>query len=124
VKSSVPKAATNPSMANLPLMISGAGPLKANISMKLGVFNLGATGVGVGGTIGVVGIDGVFSERVDSASGSALHRICTARLKANACLDTALAVEIERKRLLTAKDPRDEVVIAAMVAMMSLTILS
>lgn len=119
--SSAPKAATNPSMANLPLIVSGAGPLKANTSPKLGVFVLGATGVGVGGTIGVVGIDEIFLEGVDSDS-SALHRIRTARLKANACLDTALAMETERDRVLTAKDPTVEVVIAATVAMMPSTI--
>lgn len=45
---STPIAATNPIIANRPLILSGAGPLKANTSKKL-VLTLGLVGRGGGG---------------------------------------------------------------------------
>merc|ERR1719478_1119192 len=46
-EASAPKAAMKPSMANLPLMVSGALPAKAMASPRVGAFGAGGGGGGV-----------------------------------------------------------------------------
>merc|ERR1712203_78931 len=46
-EASAPKAAMKPSMANLPLTVSGALPAKAMASPKVGAFGAGGWGGGV-----------------------------------------------------------------------------
>merc|ERR1719506_1636437 len=46
-EASAPKAAMKPSMANLPLTVSGALPAKAMASPKVGAFGAGGGGGGV-----------------------------------------------------------------------------
>merc|ERR1711920_385295 len=45
-EASAPKAAMKPSMANLPLMVSGALPAKAMASPRVGAFGAGGGGGG------------------------------------------------------------------------------
>ena len=66
--SSTARAETKPTIASLPLILSGAGPLKAktspNFVLTLGVLGGGGKGVGVGAAAGI--FDG--SETVDGFS--------------------------------------------------------
>lgn len=98
-------------------MVSGAGPVKANTSPKLGAVFLGTTGVGVGGTIGVT--DETFSTGLGFDSGSTLQRTWTARFETNAGLDATLETDALLIGLMAAKDIVVAEAMAAAVFMMT-----